>query len=52
MFDSRVQKVNFNELSLRIQILRVKSSEDHYYLVFKTEKIACSKSEKGKRQHI
>ena len=27
----------------------VKSSEEHYYLKLKTENIACSKNEKGKR---
>ena len=52
VFDSRVRKVNFNELSLWIHILRVKSSEDRYYLELKIEKIACLKNEKGKRWHI
>ena len=48
VFASRVWKVNFNELSLQIQILRVKSSEERYYLDLEIEKIVCSKSEKGK----
>ena len=52
VFVSRVRKVIFNELSLRILILGAKSFEDHYYLELKTEKIACSKSKKEKRQHI
>ena len=51
MLDPRVQKVNFNVLSLQIWILRVKSSEDRYYLELKTEMITCSKSKKRKRQH-
>ena len=44
----QVRKVNFNELSLRIQILRVKSYEDHYYLELNRENRILER-EKGKR---
>ena len=37
VFVSRVRKVNFNEHPLWIQILRVKSFEDRYYLELKIE---------------
>ena len=48
MFIFLVRKVIFKELSSRIQILCVKSSEVRYYLELKAKKIACAKGQKGK----
>ena len=48
MFVSRVRKVNFNELPLRIQILYVKSSKDCYYLELKTDDHVLEKRKKKK----
>ena len=37
MFVSRVQKINFNDLTWKIQILRVKFFGGHYSIELKTE---------------
>ena len=52
MFVSQVRKVNFNELTWQIRILRVKSSEDRYYLELETKDRVLEKQKKEKRQHI
>ena len=48
MFDSRLRKVNFNELLLRIQILCVKPSEDRYYLELDRENRMLKKRKRKK----
>ena len=48
MFISRVRKVNFNELSLQIQILCVKSSEDRYHSELEQRRLPTRKAKKEK----
>ena len=46
VFVSRVRKLNFNELAWRIRILRVKFSEDYYYLELNIEDRVLKKGKK------
>ena len=52
VFVSRVQKINFKELSLQIWILRVKSSEGRYYLEINTEDRVLEKWKRKKTTYI
>ena len=50
-FSSGFEKLFLNKLSLRTRILRVKSSEVHYYLELKAKEDRVLERKKGKRQH-